>query len=624
MKGYLSLLLLGCTGLAALVVLLAARPRSASRLAVAAGILAALGGTLLYGYGYLALGHKLPLAIVETLFCVCRMFIGEVDFESVMDAQLYRSSTLITILFWAVHLLAFFTTVTAAVSAIGTRALRRLRVRFAKWHPLNIIFGVNSDSVAFAKELLLNRKGLVVFVDAVPGLPEPEDVTAAGGVFRSDLHAEQADRKFLRSVGICRGGRKIHLYAFEKDANENLRFARDFLDALQNRNIRPDRTSLVIQSGSDSAAHLLQVNGDHYGFGSVHVFQEAGLAARLLVQLCPPCETVTFDETGSANDDFEAVIVGFGQLGQAVLKQLVMNSQFPGSTFRAAVFSPDCQNVNGYFSSGLKQIVSHYDISFHPYDARSAQMYDYLAQRGKRVKYAAICTGSPRMNQEIADELTSYFRDHGIYVPVHQCSYQGIRVYDSDLTYTAFYPLYDPEILSLQKLDSMAMVINHYYTGNTDLSPRETWMHCDYFSRTSCRASADAMPAMLRAAGKNAQQVLEEGWALTPEQLENLSIMEHKRWCAFHFCMGFAAMTAEEFETRAAEYRRQKEEGTPTIRVAKNMTGRTHACLVDWNDLDELSRRELELTGRAVNYKELDADNVRIIPTLLKSREELD
>ena len=143
-------------------------------------------------------------------------------------------------------------------------------------------------------------------------------------------------------------------------------------------------------------------------------------------------------------------------------------------------------------------------------------------------------------------------------------------------------------------------------------------MVCDYFSRMSSRASADFTHAMLRAAGKTREQVAAGDWDLTAEMLENLSRTEHLRWCAFHYCMGFHTMTDAEFDSRAQEYRHQvAQNGKATIRIGKNMEQRTHACLVDWDELDTLSRKENAITDQNKDYKALDRANVQAIPKML-------
>jgi hypothetical protein len=224
-----------------------------------------------------------------------------------------------------------------------------------------------------------------------------------------------------------------------------------------------------------------------------------------------------------------------------------------------------------------------------------------------------ICAGSDRINREIAEDLCAHFSRQNLTIPVYECSRQGVKGYDKDGIVTQEIPLYQPHLLNMRQLDLMAMKLNHQYNQPTERTALECWMDCDYFSRQSSRASADFTEAMIFAAGeKDPYQ-----WKLTPAQLLNLSKTEHLRWCAFHYCMGFHPMSQEEFLHRAEEYNRQrKETGKASIRVGKNMAGRTHACLVDWDALPLLDEKEKALTGRQVNYQDMDTQNVLMIPKL--------
>ena len=167
------------------------------------------------------------------------------------------------------------------------------------------------------------------------------------------------------------------------------------------------------------------------------------------------------------------------------------------------------------------------------------------------------------------------------------------------------------------------MILNHRYQPKTEKSALQNWMECDYFSRQSCRAATDFIPAFLSAAGKTAEQVIQGDWALSDEQIENLSRTEHLRWCAFHYCMGFSAMDDAEFTARTNIYNEQKNtNGNPTIRIGKNMSGKTHACLIPWEELDTLSAKETAITGKKIDYKAMDTDNVLAVPQLLQATEE--
>lgn len=604
----------------AMILLLAAKPKFAGTLTGVFIAIAAVGGLFFYGYGFAATTQDVSLAIIRALLAVCGMYVGKMDLGSISAAP-GMEHTWVQVLFWIVHLLALYATASAAITTVGAEALRKLRLWLARWGQLNLIYGVSDETLSLGKKLLAKKSGAVVFIDNKPDAANAAAIAKAGCVLRSDEEALKVGAKFMKTVGANRKNREITLYAMETDPANSLQYAAKLLKALQSYEIPAENIRLVIRGQENSAASSLQVLGQQYGYGTVTVIQEASLAARILVQNYPPCDTVSFDADGKAQEDFETLIVGFGHIGQAVLRQLVMNGQFEGSTFRAAVFSPDCKTVMGHFAKSFAHVLKQYDISFHASDARSEALYDYLAQRGEKINYLVVCTGSDKLNQEIAEDMADYLDGTGLRIPMYLCTHRGVKAFGLDGKATKFHSLYHPDVLSMEGLDKMAMLINHHYQGDPEYDIFQTWRACDYFSRTSCRAFADFIPAVLRMVGKTMEQVAENGWDLTDKQLENLGKTEHARWCAFHYCMGFSPMTEEEYCQRLETYLQQKAAGEQPIRIGKNMRERTHACLTGWEELDALSARENAITGKTVDYKQMDRENVLIVPKLLRTLE---
>ena len=610
-------LVIVCTAIlfVGMILLLAAKPKYAGKITGTFITTVAVGGLLLYGYGFAVTSDNLLLAIIRALLAVCGMYVGKNDLSAISGAPLMQHSWM-HVAFWILHLLALYATASAAITTVGAEALKKLRLWLARRGQMNLIYGIHDDSLSLGKQLIRRKKSVVVFVDAKPSAGHTAAIASAGCVLRSDGNALAADVRFLRTIGIGTK-RDLVLYALSKDAVGNISYAQNLLRSLQKRDVAPERTRLVILGKDEETIRALQVHENSYGFGYVSVVEEAELAARLLIHECPPCDTMRFNAVGEAQEDFEALVVGFGQTGQAVLKQLLMHGQFEGSRFHATVFAPDFDKTHGFFSKQFAGLLKAYDIRFCSYDGRSSKMYDYLDARGEKIKYVAICTGNEKLNRELAEELHAYFCQLGRYVPVCQCAKDGIKILNGNDHLEQHACLYDAQLLSRDGLDQMAMILNHRYQVEMDKTMLETWMECDYFSRQSCRASADFAGAMLRMAGISAEEAV-AGWQPTGQLLLNLSKTEHLRWNAFHYCMGFTAMTDEEFNQRAAQYRDQMEnQGKASIRITKNMVARTHACLVDWDDLELLAEKEYEVTGKYTDYQQLDAENVLALPALM-------
>lgn len=606
----------------AMIVQLAAKPSFSAKLTGTLIVITGIGGLLFYGYGFAILAPDTPTAIVRALYATFGTFMGRSDFSVVSGTPLSQYP-IFTFLFWVVHLCALYATASATIISLGAEALKKLRLWLVRRGNLCIIYGANEDSVEFGKALLLKDRCNVLYVDPNPVPSCQNAILKNGCVLRTDKNATRADVQFAKSIGIRAGKRKISLYALDKDGINNLRFASNLLKTFQQLEIAPEQTHLMIMGTQDSAAVSMQTLGEKYGYGFVTVFQEADLVSRMLIQKYPPCNTISFDENGCAQEDLEALIIGFGQIGQSVLRSLVMNSQFVGSKFHCTVFAPNCTSVQGFLTNTCQELMPHYDITLQPHDARSSQMYEYLRTHGKKLKYVTVCTSNAKLNREITDDLLQFFQRLGCDVPVYQCNYSGILRSTASSLLTDETKLYTPELLSYDMVDRMAMGVNHFYMAGNGKTALQNWMDCDYFSRMSSRASADFFPAMMKAAGVTRQEVLDGQWKPEGQLLENLSITEHERWCAFHYCMGYSPMTEEEFQARATQYRKDIADSNPRpIRIAKNAAGRTHACLVPWDALDALSQKENAITGKNVDYKLMDTRNVLAIPQILQSCED--
>lgn len=581
--------------------------------------IAAFGGFVFYGTAYAQHESNMLLAIIRALLCVCDMFTGSVD-ESAIDYLGLGPSSFALFVFWLIHLMALYATASATISIIGAEALQKLRVWLSRWGDLCIIYGANADSVSFGRNLAGQKKCSIVYVDPSPDEGSNIAIMKNGFVLRSDSNAVQANLSFAKSIGIRPGKRKITLYAIDKDGTQNLQYAKTLLVTFEQRKIKPEQTGLVMLGSNDYVAAELQGLGEKYGYGTVTAFQESELAARVLIQKYPPCNTVSFDSVGMAQEDFHALVIGFGQVGQAVLRQLAMNGQFAGSKFRCDVFAPDCRQVSGFLAASCQSLMAMYDIRLHPDDGRSTEMFDFLKQNASTLKYIVVCTGTEKSNRELTADMSQFFMQTGYPIPIYQCSYNGVVYTDPVTLRTEEVKLYDPELIRHECVDAIAMEINKYYYQEDKRTALQLWAECSYFDRTSNRAAADYIPAILRAAGTTAEEVIEKGWTPDPVLLENLGIAEHLRWCAFHYCMGFSAMTDEEFSQRADIFRDEvRRLGSSKFRISKNMAGRTHACLIPWKALDALSAKENAITGKNVDYKDNDIRNIQIIRHALQA-----
>ena len=588
------------------------KPKISRKIIGGAAAAALVVGLIFYGVCFASLDDNVVLAVLNTCSAVCKLFVGEGSADAIA-ASPWMEYTSVQIVFSALSFLGIFATTGAAVSAIGAGFLRQARLYLQRRKNIAVITPLNTNTVAFARELMDAGSTSVVFVDETP---DTDCLSAAGDlgcVIRSDAAALTPNGAFLSSLGMRKGERKIHLFALDHDRYRNRQYAESFLQALQDRQLSPAQTGLTIFAEEDATETAFCQGA--YAFGTVLCVNEEYMAARLLLKKAPLYETICFDETGKATEDFHALVIGSGNVGQAVIKQIVMNGQFCGSHFRLTVFDPAFDSVTGRFRYECEQLFRHFPIEIHNADARSREMYAFLSECWQKIHYIVVCTGNDSSNREVCQQISHFLSMRGRDLPLYICSSRGIqKITQTDVTH---WDIFTPQVLCTDEMDHKAMQLNHAYCGN-DKTPQENWADCDYFSRMSSRASADYAPVFLKMAGLSADAVPEGNW-VSGVLLESMAISEHERWCAFHYCMGFRPMTKEEFEDRCQTYLEEKAKDPATrYRIGKDVRARVHCCLIPWEELDDLSARENSVTGKSVDYKQMDRNNVLTLPELLK------
>ena len=619
---YLPPVLLGGAIILAVLLTMTLKPALFSKLVVVSMIITVVGGLFYYGIGYYEVSGNLLLTTIRTPVFIFRMFVG-VNELATISGTWPVSGTAGLVGFWLIHTLAFFSTASAAMKTLGAEALRHLSFLLSRRGDLTLIYGINDRSIALGQECLATGKSSVVFISDNASNITVNDLNAMGLSALIGPSAVACDDRTIRRLHL--GNRTLTVYAIDADSDRDLFFAMRLKESLERLGIPAENTRVTLPGAEDIITSMLQVSQEQYGFGYVSVYDSSDLTARALIRLCPPWESVSFDGDGMAMEDYECVIVGFGSHGQAALKQLVMNAQFSGSCFRATVFSPSYSAEAGYIKADSPELLNKYEIRSVQADARSSDFYDFIQQRLSSLKLIAVCTGDDENNREISDNLMLYLQRRGAEnIAVVRCGDTGVYYQERVGSPILTMGIYSQAFLSAENADRNAIIINSVY-DTSEKSDWEKWVACDSFSKMSSRASAEFLPAFIRASGSSREEMLEGNWHPSEKMLENLGKTEHLRWNAFHFANGYRAMSDEEFEANAAEWRRCQEEGIPsTVRIARDTAARTHACLISWDELDALSFKVSTVTGRSVDYKQYDINNVLALPKLLRAGEESD
>ena len=610
-----SILILSAALLLAMILNLSLKPAYSARLTTICMLTAVVGGLIYYGYGFAETTGDLLLSVIRTPISVIRMFVGVNELSAIASSRLV-SSRLGLILFWVIHLMAFYSIASAAMLTLGAEALRQLRLFLSLRGDLTLIYGINENSISLGQECIEAGGNAVVFVAENADSAVVSELNNMGMSVLTGRAAVESRPSVMRGLRLSR--RSITVYALDDDADQDLFYALHLRDVLEKAGVPAEKTQVTLPGAEDIIAPMLQVSERQYGFGYVNVFDPAELTARALIHLCPPWEQVRFGEDGRAQEDFTCAIIGFGRHGQAALRQLVMNGQFAGSRFHAAIFSPSFEDECGTMLADSPELFRRYEIESFSADGRSRVFYDYLESHLSTLKLIAVCTGSEERNREISDALMLYLQRRGNEnICVLQCGAKGARYQERVGSPILVRNIYSRAFLSAEEADRRAILLNAVY----DTSARsnwEKWVACDSFSKMSSRASADFAPAFLRMAHSSREDLLTGTWEPEAPLLQNLGETEHLRWNAFHFAMGYAPMSREQFEANLKAAAKCRKDGVPCeIRVTKDTQNRLHACLVSWKELDKLSECERLLTGEMKDYKQIDINNVLALPQLM-------
>ncbi len=563
-------------------------------------LIAIAGGLIIYGNIDAAQFKDMPvIAVLRTVVHVGKMFgnAGDSAHDSFVDVV---GDTLITsVFYWLVHFFAYYSVVSALVLAIGKDIVKSFRTWILRFRDIELIYGIDDDTIRIGETIVKDRHISLVFVGK--GNVSDSFINRTGALVYDDSDAMKPNAKFMKRLAIKGGKRHIRVSALSSDDEQNYTYAVQMKKCLEEAGVAPANTELVMFARAAMLGTELQALGDHYGYGSVKVFDRTELAARLMLMKYPISDVLTFDDNGKAQNDVDILMVGFGRIGQETLRKIICAGQFEGSTFHVHVFDPEIDRINGFFCSRYPGLMEKYDIHFEAEDARSCKFVDFVKDRAHRLNLIIVSPGNIAMGNEIAYGIIDILSSCGVDLPVYQCYYDKIiRNHSKDECVIT--NVFDAKILYGTKLDALAKEINHYYCGEG--SSEEQWKRCDYFSRTSCCASADYLYGLL----SRLELTKTTPDKITGELLENLAKSEHLRWMGFHYAMGYQPMTKEERSERAKLYKSDK-----SIRILKDVRNKHHGCLIPWDELDELSEFENSFTGKNTDYKQIDRDNVKAV-----------
>lgn len=689
----------------AAVITFALRPATAHKVVIVIVITAALTALAFYGFGY-GMAATTPLEAVvaacRAMFSTTFMFVGRENYSELCRvAPWFAGSIWLQILFWLTNICALYATASTVLGTIGTRLLRRIRLLALPYGKVCMLYDPEGASLSAVRTLSkLGYRPLIVCGEKADAIEET--VSASDGVVWNDARITE-DGAWLARLGIRPGRHTLEIICCAGNDGQTKDFLMRVVDALRAQRISAAQVHVCAVCQSEVNFDFLSRTQIEPGkYLAADIYTRNYLAATRVITEASPHQAMRFDDLGKADGDFCAMIIGFGSLGQNVLRLLVRNGQFCASRFSALVVDRDLNGCAGAFTSLYADLLSRYNVSFTEADARSKSFVKLLDSAAPKLRYIVICTGNDETDREVANQICTYrmcgaarFSPRMV---LAVCGRDAVTICGGKARRSAkrgeetepgresdmIVPVVRIEELLEGRPDRLARAINAIYLKNAafhsypddpaarDAYYRNGWYSMSSISRMSCRATAQAIPALLAAAGVKEGDA--EGLARCRARLDSdadfrlsLSQMEHLRWNAFESSIGVVQMPAAEFERRLARalaqgetalssfdtLKKQPSEGGEVVKkeadavyaafrtafgaVRKEIptygVGGLHVCLTDWDDLAvlwdkyaplEALSRKVELAyaeavhpndparelPAAPDFQELDTNNV--------------
>ena len=317
------------------------------------------------------------------------------------------------------------------------------------------------------------------------------------------------------------------------------------------------------------------------------------------------------------------LIVGCGNVGKEFLRDSVWCGMMPNYKLRFLVIDIKADIIKDNISVEMPELLSNYDITFVNADIKSNKAIEMINDRGD-VNYILVSTDSDAKNIDIAIMLRRlYLRNFNrepiinLYIENDIKNKEIIRLSNEKNNgynlnaFGSMHELYQNNIIIDSELEKLAKKVHLAY--DPDDKDLKRYNLREYNKRSS-RASAVHIKYRLKAVlGDNYTLDMKENQRLFKEKYndrieEILSRNEHDRWSAYTRSVGYVYVSCKE----VAKYYKSNKNYVDYL-------ARRHPALVEYDELDNVSKELSKITSKEVDLKESDT----VIIRLLKDKIEL-
>lgn len=413
-----------------------------------------LSGCVLYYIGFYKFGTAGSFAayFIRPLIASLSMFVGNTSYQEISEEC--TNSPVYMTLFGLIHLSAITISAVVVISFFWKR-LASTFVRKWWWFQasiirhkktVNIFFGSNEPSFILAAEM--REKGEhVVFIDGSNETDRNQQMSLSQifGLFpydrelmqhvkgrncvimntACDIAKEDKDNEFiLDKLGISRlrtiinNSEKVRIFFLSDNALSNVKSIINIQDDIVFKHPKCEIDAFV-HAPRDSHNIALEKkcrNKEEYGQLAVHIIDSSYLSIQWL-KTHPEYHPIQFvsqskdeQKRGVVNNDFNALIVGFGETGREAVSFLYEFASFVTdkqvrSPFKCHIVDPNIKALESEFLMNRPALKDKKEFEFISVSDKNEDYWDKIEEIMPALQYVVVSTGSDELNMKIAIDL---------------------------------------------------------------------------------------------------------------------------------------------------------------------------------------------------------------------------
>lgn len=602
-----------------LLIILAKTPNNVASIRAALLGIAVIGGLTLFYIGYSTSMHSYEEnvnIILRAAQSTAQMLVLRPDYNGIAQ------SLEIPLFYWAfitINSIALAVFLLAAMSLFARRSYGWLRL-ITRFNDESYIFTKNNEqSVTLARDIIKqNPRVLIIFLNHLTEKSESHlfnTVEGMDGVYIESAEKNPLELLLLR-LHVCLS--KSHIFCISDDEDINIAEAIAMIDYTYNRNtpILEANICLHIRFYSNDIRETFE---EYVRINKItveyNIFSDAELIAYDIIAEYPPIDSIDIDtESGTANENYEVMIVGFDRKGRAILRKMMEFGQFVGSTFKATIVDKNVNQKQGSFEALYPALEDNYNLNYVQTFVGEKQFFELLKQEAPTLKQIVIALGNDSLNIQTAIEinkLLSHFGESRVKILAVVSSDRNYNYIHSSQDLGAIHcigqqsKIFTKDNVVKGAVSLQARRINEYYRINNPTKPE--WEELEYVKKESNISVALHAYTKMRLLGLTVEKLhsfdSEESYLSwlkeNQAKFDNLARTEHLRWNASYFTRGWQRWELSQIPL--------------DNKNGQDHTRKLHCCLVDWDALLEVDKWAGQEIGTCQGY---DYDNTINLYTL--------